>query len=80
MKVPIEDISISRSAISTQGAFHMHVEFMGHKFDGWFDDFGGFLQATSDLATFIAVRTGKIKAKDARFTSSRDIAPGKFDG
>lgn len=53
----------------------MHVEFAGHQFDGWFDDFGGYLNAVSDLATFIGVRTGKIKAKDAKFTSTRDIAP-----
>lgn len=72
----IDDISIKRSAISSQGAFHMHVEFAGHVFDGWFDDFGGYLQAVSDLGTFIGVRTGKIRPQDAKFSSSREIAPG----
>ena len=77
----IDDISIVRSKLSTQGKYHLHVEFTGHQFDGWFDDFGGFLQAVSDLATFIGVRTGKIKPKDAKITSSRDIAaPGGLHG
>lgn len=72
----IDDISITRSVASTNGTFHMHVEFMGNVFDGWFDDFGGYLQAVSDLATFIGVRTGKIKPGEAHLSSSRDIAPG----
>lgn len=76
----LDDISISRSALGTNGKYHMHVEFMGHKFDGFFDDLGGFLQATSDLGTFIGVRTGKIKPKDARFSSTRDIQGGNVGG
>lgn len=75
--VRIDDISITRShVINAGGRFHLHAEVQGLKFDGFFDDIGGFLHAVSDLATFIAARNGKLSAAKASKFSSRDIAPG----
>lgn len=72
-----DDISIRRSAIpSVGGRFHLEAEIGGMKFDLWFDDLGGFLQAVHDLGGAMAVRLGKARAQDSRFLASRDMAPG----
>jgi len=71
----IEDISITRSAAHAR-AWQLHIEVNGLKYDGWFDDFGGFLTAIQDAATFFAYRAGKMSMKAANEMSSRMIAPG----
>lgn len=72
-----DDISITRAlVVNNGGRFHIKVEVAGCKFDGFFDDLGGFLHAVSDLATFVAVRTGKAKADEASRFASRSFAPG----
>jgi len=68
----IEDISITRSAAHAR-AWQLHLEVNGLKYDGWFDDFGGFLTAIQDAATFFAYRAGKMSLKAANQTASRAI-------
>ena len=69
----IEDISITRSAAHAR-AWQLHIEVNGLKYDGWFDDFGGFLTAIQDAATFFAYRAGKMSLKAANQSASRAIS------
>lgn len=62
LKMHIEDISITRSSAHAR-AWQLHIEVGGLTYDGWFDDFGGFLTAIQDAATFFAYRAGKVKPK-----------------
>ena len=68
----IQDISITRSSAHAR-AWQLHVEVNGLTYDGWFDDFGGFLAAIQDAATFFAYRAGKMSLKAANQTASRAI-------
>lgn len=63
----ITDCSLTRSAIMV-GAYTFRMEIGGNVFEGTFDDFGGFVTMVRDMATFYAVRAGKLKAKDANAT------------
>lgn len=49
----------------------MHIELNGLKYDGWFDDFGGFLTAIQDAATFFAYRAGRMSLDAANRSASR---------
>jgi len=69
----ITDIGITRSGLHAR-AWKMHLEIGGLKYEGWFDDFGGFLTAIQDAATFFAYRAGKMSLKAANETSSRMLA------
>lgn len=71
----LDDISIKRSAIPTSGRFHLQAEVGGYKFDGFFDDFGGFLTAVRDFGAFVALRNGKLTLAQANKISTRDFAP-----
>lgn len=66
----ISDISITRSTLHAR-AWKLHMEIGGLTYDGWFDDFGGFLTAIQDAATFFAYRAGKMSLKAANESSSR---------
>lgn len=59
----INDISITRSSLHAR-AWKLHLEINGLTYDGWFDDFGGFLGAIQDAATFFAYRAGKLANKE----------------
>lgn len=63
----LTDISIRRSGVMQ--AWMMEITVMTPagemKSQQHFDDFGGFLTAVKDAATFFAVRLGKISASDA---------------
>jgi hypothetical protein len=73
----IDDISITRSVVvNSGGRFHLKAEVGGLKFDGFFDDFGGFLTAVRDFGAFIAVRHGKMTAAQGNSLTSRNMAPG----
>lgn len=66
----LTDISVTKSALHAR-AWKLHIEINGLTYDGWFDDFGGFLTAIQDAATFFAYRAGKMSAQAAAATSSR---------
>ncbi|HEX4325260.1 MAG TPA: hypothetical protein VH105_00500 [Burkholderiales bacterium] len=66
----ISDIGITRSSLHAR-AWKLHIEMNGLSYDGWFDDFGGFLTAIQDAATFFAYRAGKMSLSAANETSSR---------
>lgn len=68
----LTDISITRSTLHAR-AWKMHLEINGLTYDGWFDDFGGFLTAIQDAATFFAYRAGKMSLKAANQSSSRAL-------
>jgi hypothetical protein len=72
----IDDISITRSAFGTAGKFRLSAEVEGMKFDGWFDDFGGFLTAVRDFGTFCALKRGKLTAEQADMLTSRRMTTG----
>jgi len=74
----INDISITRSGLHAR-AWKLHMEVGGLTYDGWFDDFGGFLTAIQDAATFFAYRAGKMSLKAANETASRMIAGNHGD-
>ena len=73
----IDDISITRSAFGSAGRFRLSAEVEGLKFDGWFDDFGGFLTAVRDFAAFLALKRGKLTAEQAYGMTSREMTTGK---
>ncbi len=62
------DISIRKSPVML-GSWVMEVEvdtqFGPMKATQYFDDMGGFLTAVREMATFFAVRIGRIKSDDA---------------
>lgn len=68
----IDNILIQRSPVHDKGVFVLHVEMIGFKFTGYFDDMPGFLTAVTDAAKFFAVRMGRISNAQARAT--REIA------
>ena len=74
----ISDISITRSPLHAR-AWKLHMEVNGLSYDGWFDDFGGFLTAIQDAATFFAYRAGKMSLAAAQQSASRLLArnPGE---
>jgi hypothetical protein len=74
----LNDISITRSGLHAR-AWKLHMEVGGLTYDGWFDDFGGFLTAIQDAATFFAYRAGKMSLKAANETASRMIAGNHGD-
>lgn len=63
----LTDISITKSMVMQ--AWLMEITVMTpageYKSTQHFDDFGGFLTAVKDAATFFAVRVGRIAAEDA---------------
>lgn len=63
----LTDISITRSGVMR--AWRLEITMMTPagemKSDQHFDDFGGFLTAVKESATFFAVRLGRIAASDA---------------
>ena len=74
----LTDISIRRSAV--MNAWMMEITVMTPlgemKSQQHFDDFGGFLTAVKEAATFFAVRLGKITDKDANSRLlTRPVAP-----
>lgn len=71
----ITDIGIERSLMHAR-AWKMHVEIGGCRFDGYFEDFGGFITAVTECAKFFSVRAGLLRVKDAKFT--REVQPGGF--
>lgn len=75
----ISDISITRSTLHAR-AWKLHMEVNGLSYDGWFDDFGGFLTAIQDAATFFAYRAGKMSLKAANASSSRMLARNREAG
>lgn len=79
----LTDISITRSAVMR--AWRLEITMMTPagemKSDQHFDDFGGFLTAVKESATFFAVRLGRIAASDAnKRLLTRPVAdnPGKL--
>lgn len=66
----ISDIGITRSSLHVR-AWKLHIEMNGLSYDGWFDDFGGFLTAIQDAATFFAYRAGKMSLAAAHKTSNQ---------
>jgi len=71
----ISDISITRSRLHAR-AWKLHIEVNGLTYDGWFDDFGGFLTAIQDAATYFAYRAGKMSLAAANASSTRLIRAG----
>lgn len=78
----LTDISITRSGVMR--AWRLEITMMTPagemKSDQHFDDFGGFLTAVKESATFFAVRLGRIAASDAnKRLLSRPVAdnPGR---
>lgn len=78
----LTDISITRSGVMQ--AWRLEITVLTPagemKTDQHFDDFGGFLTAVKEAATFFAVRLGKIAASDAnKRLLSRQVAdnPGR---
>lgn len=78
----LTDISITRSGVMR--AWRLEITMLTPagemKSDQHFDDFGGFLTAVKESATFFAVRLGKIAASDAnKRLLSRPVAdnPGR---
>lgn len=71
----IQDISITKSGLHAR-AWKLHIEVDGLTYDGWFDDFGGFLTAIQDAATFFAYRAGKMSLKAAN-ESAKKLAEKK---
>ena len=63
----LTDISVRRSGVMQAWVMEITVMTpMGEmKSTQHFDDFGGFLTATKEAATFFAVRLGRIKSTDA---------------
>lgn len=61
----LQDIKITKSGLHAR-AWKIHIEVNGLTYDGWFDDFGGFLTAIQDAATFFAYRAGKMSLKAAQ--------------
>lgn len=70
----IDDIVLKKSPVHER-AWVLHVEMTGYKFSGYFDDWGGFLTAVTECATFFAVRWGKAKLNDSKRFMTRDVAP-----
>jgi len=72
----LTDISIQKSHVMK--AWCMEVTMMTPngemKSTQHFDDFGGFLTAVKDMATFFAVRLGKVASQDANKISTLPIA------
>ena len=50
------------------------MEINGNRFEGFFDDFGGFITMVSECAKFFAIRHGLLRVKDAGLT--RKVMPG----
>jgi hypothetical protein len=73
MPFTLDDISIAPSRLASAGKWKMQIEVSGFRYTGFFSDFGGFLTAVTDAAQFFAVRTGRMKLKDAKTT--RPLAP-----
>lgn len=74
----LTDISITKSGVMR--AWRLEITMLTPagemKSDQHFDDFGGFLTAVKEAATFFAVRLGRIAASEAsKRLSSREIAP-----
>lgn len=74
----LTDISITKSGVMR--AWRLEITMLTPagemKSDQHFDDFGGFLTAVKEAATFFAVRLGRIAAGEAsKRLSSREIAP-----
>lgn len=63
----LTDISITKSGV--MNAWRLQITVLTPvgevRSDQHFDDFGGFLTAVKEAATFFAVRIGKIAASDA---------------
>jgi hypothetical protein len=53
------------------------VEIEDNKFQGYFNDFGGFITMVTECAKFFAIRAGKLRVKDAGMT--RLVQPGGFN-
>lgn len=74
----LTDISIKKSGVIN--AWRMEITVMTPigevRSDQHFDNFGGFLTAVKEAATFFAVRLGKIATKDANARLlTRTLAP-----
>lgn len=63
----LTDISITKSRVTNAWLLEITVMTPAGEFKSkqYFDDFGGFLTAVKESATFFAVRIGRIAAKDA---------------
>lgn len=70
----IDDIIVRKSPVHDR-AWVLHVEMTGYKFTGYFEDWGGFLTAVQECATFFAVKWGKAKLKDVQRHMTRQVEP-----
>ncbi|MCX4154983.1 MULTISPECIES: hypothetical protein [Paraburkholderia] len=71
----ISHIAIERSLLDV-GAWKFELEINQCRFEGHFDDFGGFITMITEAAKFFSVRAGLLRVTDARFT--REVAPGRM--
>lgn len=74
----LTDISITKSGVMK--AWRLEITMLTPagemKSDQHFDDFGGFLTAVKEAATFFAVRLGRIAASEAnKRLLTRELAP-----
>jgi hypothetical protein len=73
----ITDCTITRS-LAHANAWLFMIEIEDNKFTGYFDDFGGFITMITECAKFFAIRSGKLRVKDAGMTLP--VAPGTNAG
>ncbi len=71
----ITHIAITPSVLD-RSAYKFELEINQCKFEGHFDDFGGFITMIAEAARFFSVRAGLMRVKDARFT--REVLPGRM--
>lgn len=63
-------------SILDKSAYKFELEINQCRFEGHFDDFGGFITMITEAAKFFSVRAGLLRVKDARFT--REVEPGRM--
>lgn len=73
----ISDVGISRSFAHAR-AWVFTIEIDGNKFQGYFDDFGGFVTMVTECAKYFAVRVGRLRVRDAGLTLP--VLPGDAHG
>jgi hypothetical protein len=69
----ITECSMEKSMVMA-GSWRFIMEISGNRFEGFFDDFGGFLTMVKECAKFFAIRNGLLRVKDAGLT--RKVVPG----
>lgn len=71
----ITHIAIAPSVLAV-GTYKFELEINQCKFEGHFEDFGGFITMITEAAKFFSVRAGLLRVKDAKFT--REVMPGRM--